>query len=196
MQESHPSSIVLASASAVASPEATSSAPAVATPLAARVAQALALLKMASDALAIETTPLSGLAVKRAVKFRKGGEQHVPTLASLSARYQLQVPSRPTAAMVQSLQEATDVEPVRVAIGELAKAVDDFYFSARSDSWTTATTLYGVLKKAGVREPNLQAAMAPMVEFFSYRHPSVAEDAKAKAAEDAKAKAEPTAKTE
>jgi hypothetical protein len=142
--------------------------------LAARVANAVTALQAVQEQLALETVPLSVTTIKRSAKFRKGGEAHVPTLASLSGSYGLEVPTRPTAAMTASLQQATDLEPLRVQIGTLSKSVDDTYFGSRSDAWTTATTLYSMLKKAGKREPTLLSALVPVSEFFAYRHPLVA----------------------
>jgi hypothetical protein len=140
---------------------------------AARVAAAVEAITNAKSALGLDTV-LSPTQIKRAVKFKKGGEQHVPTLAGLSAKYGVEVPSRPTADMTTSLEKATQLEPARAAIGELSKIVDDAYFDARSDTWTTATSLYSMLKKGSIREPGLASALQPLQEYFAHRHPLVA----------------------
>jgi hypothetical protein len=158
--------------SVVASSEAPAGgAPAVppAPSLAARVAKAVALIQEAAQTLALGDVALSNQELKRALKFKKGGEQQLPKLAQLSARYGVEVPARPTAAMMASLDQATEVEPARTAIEELGKVLDDFYFGSRSDAWATATTLYGMLKKASRRQATLAAAMVPLQEFFAHR---------------------------
>jgi hypothetical protein len=73
------------------------------TSLAARVTSAVALIEQAKALLDLGE-PSSVEQVRRSVKFKKGGEQHVPTLALLSARFGVEVPSRPTADMKAQLQ--------------------------------------------------------------------------------------------
>src|SRR5262249_52964837 len=41
------------------------------------------------------------------------------------------------------------------------------------ETWKTATSLYGMLRKGGEREPMLGAALQPMQAYFANRHPSV-----------------------
>jgi hypothetical protein len=141
---------------------------------AARVLAAVALMQQAKDLLNLGD-PSTATEVSRAVKFRKGGEQHVPVLAGLSRRYGVEVPSRPTADMTAQLEMATELEPARAMITELSTVVDGAYFNARSASWTTAISLYSMLKQGGRREPTLATALSPLQAFFAYRHRSVAE---------------------
>jgi hypothetical protein len=163
----------------VPTPQTTASPPA---PLsfADRVTAAVSAIAQAKSLLSLPD-PASVTEVKHAVKFKKGGEQYVPTLAVLSARYGVEVPSRPTSDMTAQLEQATQLEPARAAIGELASIVEGAYFSSRSETWTTATSLYSMLKKGGAREPKLAAALTPMTGYFANRHPSVT-DAKVKTA--------------
>ena len=160
--------------------------------LAARVIAAVEHITQAKTLLGLDT-PLSAKQIKRAVKFKKGGEPHVATLADLSARYGVEVPSRPTADMTASLDLASQLVPARAAIDELSKTVEDAYFGARSDTWATATSLYSMLKKGAAHEPALASALAPLQEYFAYRHPTVAANhpkrAPAKAVDRAQAKA-------
>jgi hypothetical protein len=138
-----------------------------------RVTAAVAAITQAKSLLGLDTS-LSTTEIQRSVKFKKGGEQFVPTLADLSVRYGVEVPSRPTADMTASLTKATQLAPAKAAIGELSKMVDDSYFGSRSDTWATATSLYSMLKKGATREPNLASALVPLQEYFASRHPSVA----------------------
>jgi hypothetical protein len=177
-----------ASSSAVAAtPAPVSNAP---SSFAARVTAAVAAIEQARSLLGLDGAVLSASAKKRSLRLKKGGEAIVPTLASLGATYGVEVPSRPTADMTASLQQATELEPARAAITALATIVDGAYFSSRSDTWSTATSLYSMLKKGAPREPKLAAALEPLQEFFSRRHPSatVPKDVVAKQATAAQAK--------
>jgi hypothetical protein len=140
-----------------------------------RVTRAVAAIQEAQTLLNLDGMMPSATAVKHSVKFKKGGEPVVQALASLSSTYGVEVPSRPTADMTASLELATQLEPARAAIGLLSSVVDGAYSASRSSSWTTATSLYSMLKKGGQREPKLAAAIAPLQEYFAYRHPLVAE---------------------
>jgi hypothetical protein len=152
-------------------PAAPSPAPAPAS-FAARVSAAVEAITQAKTLLGLDTS-MSSTQIQRSVKFRKGGEPFIPTLADLSARYGVEVPSRPTADMTASLAKATQLAPARAALGELSKMVDDAYFESRSDTWATATSLYSMLKKGATRQPTLSAALQPLQEYFANRHPSV-----------------------
>ncbi len=138
-----------------------------------RVAAAVAAINQAKTLLGVDTV-YSSKQMKHALKFKRGGEQFVPTLAELSARYGVEVPSRPTADMTAAMAKATEIEPARTAIAELAKIVDDSYFGARSATWSTATSLYSMLRKGSSSEPKLASALSPLEDFFANRHPSVA----------------------
>ena len=133
--------------------------------------------------------PSSVTEMKRSTKLKKGGETQVPKLVSLGTTYNVSVPSRPTATMIEQLAHATQLEPAKAAIEELALIVNGSYFNSRSETWATATSLYSMLKKGSTREPKLAAALGPMQEYFAYRHPSVAK-AKPTAATKAATKAQ------
>ena len=158
-----------------ASPASVGIAPAPGSSLASRVAYAVSLLGEVTTVLALDSEPsLSKDDIKRAVKFRKGGETVVPDLASLSASFGLEVPTRPTAEMTANLESASALMPLRVSLAQLTKQVDDVYNSDRSAVWTTATMLYSMMKRIARNEPKLAASLAPLQQFFSYRHSSVA----------------------
>jgi hypothetical protein len=142
--------------------------------LASRVAQAIALVEQAMKVLALESTALSAKDVQSSLKLRKGGETFVPLLAELSHRFGLEVPARPTSDMVVALGVVNALEPLRQSLEASLKVVGDALFVERSETWSTAITLYSLLKKASEREPMLATGLAPAKKFFAYRHPVVA----------------------
>jgi hypothetical protein len=148
-------------------------------PLPTRVTGALALVNQATATLAVTATALTAAQVKASTKFRKGGETQIPLLANLSASYGVEVPSRPTADMEAHLAEATALAPLLLVVSRLLAVLESATFQARSEAWATATTLYQMLRKASVRQPALKAELAPLKEFFAYRHPLVTETAPA-----------------
>jgi hypothetical protein len=150
----------------------------------ARIAAAVDHITQAKALLGFDSG-MSAAEIRRAVKFRKGGEQHLPTLAGLSAKYGVEVPARPTADMTAALERATQLDPARTAIGELSKIVDDAYFGSRSESWTTATALYSMLKRGSASDPGLASALSPLQDYFARRHPLVAAEHPKRAPEKA-----------
>jgi hypothetical protein len=136
-----------------------------------RVASALALVNQAMALLAITAAPLTPAETKVSTKFRKGGEAQIPQLAQLSETYGVEVPSRPTADMATNVAMAAVLAPLIALVTRLLTTLESAGFQARSEAWATATTLYQMLKKASVRNPALQAELAPLQEFFSYRNP-------------------------
>jgi hypothetical protein len=162
---------------AASPPPAAAAAPAASEPLQARVTGAIALVKQAMVMLAIAASPLSGKQVMGSTKFRKGGEAQIPALAEMSGTYGVEVPSRPTADMEANLAQAEALAPLLVLVARFLTILESATFEGRSEAWATATTLYTMLKKASVREPALKEELAPLQEFFSYRHPLVKETA-------------------
>jgi len=156
-----------------AAPPAVAASTPVSSTFAARVQHAAALINEAVTVLNLGETALSPEDKRRSLKLKKGGEVIVPQLAVLSARYGVEVPSRPTEAMTASLQLAEELEPLRATIAEISSIVEGAYASSRSETWKTATSLYSMLKKGSVREPMLGAALQPLQAYFANRHPSV-----------------------
>jgi hypothetical protein len=157
-----------------------------APPLQSRVTGAIALVNQAMVMLALVAPPLSPAQVKAATKFRKGGEAQIPALAEMSGVYGVEVPSRPTADMEVNVATAQTLAPLVTLITRFLTLVESASFQVRSEAWATASTLYQMLRKASVRQPALKADLAPLEEFFSYRHPLVKETAAVSAAKEAK----------
>jgi hypothetical protein len=137
------------------------------------VPAALALLDQAIAALALpQPKVLTAKQRKAATRSRKGMEKVVPTLASLSTEHGVTVPKQPTSDMTSNLDLVTQLESVRQKLTGALTLVGTTADAARSASWTTATTLYGMLQKAAHRDSQLKSQLAPVTEFFAYRTPA------------------------
>jgi hypothetical protein len=148
-----------------------------ASPLADRVTYAVALLQEASDVLALTAPALTAAQRKGMGKLRKGGEKFIPEIAQIAQTWNVQIRTQPTAAMTSAIQLATTLTPLIGLMVGFLREVQDVGFEAESESWLTATALYSVLKRMSKKDPKLKAQLAPMAEFFAYRHPVVAKAA-------------------
>jgi hypothetical protein len=137
------------------------------------VAQAVALIDQVIAALALTPSTLTAKQKKEATRSRKGMEKVVPTLASLSVEHGVNVPKQPTSVMTSNLELVTKLTSVQTKLVSLETLVSNAIDGARSESWNTATTLYGMLQKAAHRDAGIKSQLAPVTEFFAYRHPSV-----------------------
>ena len=134
------------------------------------VTGALALLDEAIAKLALpEPQVLTTKQRKAATRSRKGMEKVVPTLATLSTQHEVSVPKQPTSDMTSNLALVTQLETVQQKLTGALTLVGNTVDGARSSSWTTATTLYGMLQKVAHRDSQLKSQLAPVKEFFAYR---------------------------
>jgi hypothetical protein len=134
------------------------------------VTGALALLDQAIAALALPQPQVLTAKQRKAVtRSRKGMEKVVPTLANLSDQHGVTVPKQPTSDMTSNLALVTQLESVQQRLTGALTLVGNTADVARSSSWTTATTLYGMLQKVAHRDSQLKSQLAPVKEFFAYR---------------------------
>jgi peptidoglycan hydrolase CwlO-like protein len=133
-------------------------------------AKALELLDQVVAALALPTPPsLTTKQRKAATRSRKGMERVIPTLANLSKEHGVSVPKQSTSQMTSQLALVSELEPVQQKLVGILTLVGNTLDDARSSSWTTGTTLYGMLRKVAYRDPQLGSQLAPVKEFFAYR---------------------------
>ena len=86
--------------------------------------------------------PLTATDRKRSAKLRKGGATVVQTIASLSDKVGLVVPSQPTATMVEKVTQAQALVALHQEMVTATKHVADAIFQAQSQSWAGATVHY------------------------------------------------------
>ncbi len=122
--------------------------------------------------LGLTTQVLTTKQRKAATRSRKGMEKVIATLASLSTEHGVSVPKQPTSQMTSGLALATQLDPIKQKLVSALALVESNIDSSASNSWTTATTLYGMLQKVAHRDVQLKSQLAPVKEFFGYRTPA------------------------
>jgi hypothetical protein len=125
---------------------------------------------------------LSANDVRRSLKLRKGGASIIPTVAALSEQFGLNVPSHPTATMLAKSKQAESLIPLQQKMASALKQVNDVIFAAQSESWESATVHYTMQKRLSGTNGDLEAAIAPVQQFFARRNAAVlAEEKETKA---------------
>ena len=138
-----------------------------------------------AKALSEKITALAGPApaltrsdISRSAKLRKGGATVVQTLASLSDKVGLVVPSQPTATMVEKINQAQSLVALHQELVTATKHVADAMFQAQSQSWAGATAHYTMLRRLGKMDGSVAKALEPVTQFFAARSTAVKEEAK------------------
>ena len=90
-------------------------------------------------------------------------------ILTLSTEHGVSVPKQSTSQMTSNLALASQLEAVQQKMVGILALVGNTADVARSGSWSTATTLYGMLQKVAHRDPQLKSQLAPVKEFFGYR---------------------------
>jgi hypothetical protein len=122
---------------------------------------------------------LTGTQVHRSAKLRKGGEEMVQTIAALSDKFGLTVPSHPTAPMVAKISQAQSLVALHKELVTATKHVADTIFQAQSQSWAGATVHYTMLRRLSKSDGDVAKALLPVSQFFAARSAGVKEEEKA-----------------
>jgi hypothetical protein len=159
------------------------------------VSQGTALLTQARKLFPATVT--NPLARKRSNKFRKGAESAIPKIAAIARQFGVSLSQAPIDEMLVSFTEAQTLLPLEAQAAGLQKVLSDQIFFSQAKAWATATKLYSILRRlahGAHGDAELAALVAPLEQFFAYRHPRVRADhpktAKGKAAAEAKKAAE------
>jgi hypothetical protein len=129
--------------------------------------QCEALLDRATSLVGDPTEALSAAEIRQMLKLRKGGAEVIPTIAVLARQYGLvQVGSLSVDTMEARLAESTGLERIAKKAEVFAKALSDSTIRVQSECWQTATTLYTMLQRLALTEPNLALALQPIQAFF------------------------------
>jgi hypothetical protein len=112
----------------------------------------------------------------RMPKSRKGAERYIPQLVALAQQYGVSLALVPLDAIASDAAEAAALVPLQKQIEQLNTRISNRMFSVQSTSWSGSSKLYAVLRRLSKDNGNLATGLAPIAEFFSYRHPSVAEN--------------------
>ena len=139
-----------------------------------------------AQALSAKITALVGPApqltatqVAHSAKLRKGGGEVVKTIAALSDKFGLVVPSTPTAPLVAKINQADDLVALHKELVTATKHVADAMFQAQSESWAGATVHYSMLQRLAKQNGDVAKALQPVTQFFAARSTGVKEAEKA-----------------
>jgi hypothetical protein len=118
--------------------------------------------------------------IARSAKLRKGGATIVQTVATLSDKVGLVVPSQPTATLVEKVNQAQSLVALHQELVTATKHVADAMFLAQSQSWAGATVHYSMLRRLGKTDGSVAKTLEPVTQFFAARSTAVKEEAKTK----------------
>ena len=79
----------------------------------------------------------------------------------MAGQWGVSVRTQPTAAMVADMQTVTALQPLLTALMGWIQEIQDVTAVANGDAWTTASTLYSLLKRMSAKDPKLAAQIAP-----------------------------------
>ena len=111
--------------------------------------------------------------IQRSAKLRKGGATVVQTIAALSDKFGLVVPSQPTATLVEKINQAQSLVALHQELVTATKHVADTIFQAQSQSWAGATAHYTMLRRLGKMDGSVAKALQPVTQFFAARSAAV-----------------------
>jgi hypothetical protein len=152
-----------------------------------KAAHAVTSSNVLDDAKALEEkiTTLVGPApaltkadIQRSAKLRKGGASVVKTVAALSDKFGLVVPSQSTATMVERINQAESLVALHQELVAATKHIADTIFQAQSQSWAGATAHYSMLRRLAKSDGSVAKTLQPVTQFFAARSTAVANEAK------------------
>jgi hypothetical protein len=94
-------------------------------------------------------------------------EKYVPKILEIARRRGVSIPRVDLDAVRQSLVRAERFEPLVARADVLASLASDVVLKSRSDAWTAAVVVYGVLAQMARADSELALDLAPVKLFFS-----------------------------
>ena len=113
---------------------------------------------------------------RRAARARKGSERIVQSLAQLASSHGLDSSALNSSDMLERLDTATKLMPTVTRLTKVLKQTSDAQFVAQNDAWAMARQFYALLQTRASSDGTLAVALAPVTDFFNYRHESAVED--------------------
>jgi hypothetical protein len=146
--------------------------------LADQVESAIALLDQVAALVTTGEPSLTPAERKASLKMRTGGEKIVAKIASLAKRFGVTIGGHSVDTMTAKLRQAEDLTPLLQRAELLVTQISNATLRANADTWSTATVLYGTLRRVASHDGDVAATLAEIKAFFAYRHPAVAGKAK------------------
>jgi hypothetical protein len=112
---------------------------------------------------------------RHALKPRKGYERIVDQLGALAKEVGLDSAALHSDDMIEQVQVTRALAPLEAALEKLLTRVSSARFSNGSGAWSMGLQFYALLQRIAVSNPEIAVRLAPIEDFFSYRHESVLE---------------------
>jgi hypothetical protein len=109
---------------------------------------------------------------RRLAKNRRGGQQVVPTIAALATKYGIATPTTTGTVLNAQLARVQELDPLVTASVDAHSQFSDAHLGASTAMWTSARTLYAMLKPAALTDPSLAAELKSVEEWFRRRKSS------------------------
>jgi len=141
--------------------------------LASYVSKVSSTINAAESAFPIDSPVLGPEDKKHGVKVRKGAENVIRQLAELAKTHELDSTGLHSEDMLEELNTSTSLAPLLATIEKISKRISDAQYSAQSGAYDKALQFYALLQRRAQTDGQLADALAPINEFFSYRHQAV-----------------------
>jgi hypothetical protein len=125
---------------------------------------------------------------RRSVRMRKGGERVVGVIGGLVKIYGLDSKGLHSDTMVEAMSTASELAPIEATLTRLLARVSNARFQAHSTAYDTMLQFYALLQRRALNDGQVAESIAPIEEFFSYRHNAVLANKPTKAQTKANAK--------
>ena len=109
---------------------------------------------------------------RRLAKNRRGGQQVIPTIAALATKYGIATPNTTGTVLNAQLARVQELDPLVTASVDAHSQFSDAHLGASTAMWTSARTLYAMLKPAAATDPSLAAELKSVEEWFRQRKSS------------------------
>jgi len=106
---------------------------------------------------------------KRLLRARKDSEPMVQRVADLAQRHKLSVPGVELTSMQNDVRLTQALVPLSAQIERALQLVDDTSMQADTEAWQAFLAYYGVLSSLASRIPEVESALAPVVDYMKVR---------------------------
>jgi hypothetical protein len=148
----------------------------------------LADLAEAEAHIAPTASAITGTTKLPTLKMRKGGEKIVASIGSLAKAHGVQTSKLQPEMMSARIEEANALEPLEQRLESMLTLIKNQRFLATSDAWSMTLKFYSLLQRCAVDDSQLAASLAPVEDFFAFRHGTEPGAKQTKAQTKAKAK--------
>lgn len=130
-----------------------------------------------AEAVAKYTLLLSLEERTRTLKPRTGFEAIASKMGVMAEKHGVALPKISIAGMMADVTLADRLQPLRDSVASFLQRLDDTILEARSEAYWAATAYYTALARMSSADPELEADLKPIVDFFAITPRAKAADA-------------------